>query len=69
LIAFGQPGGDTAMARTVSLPAAIGVDLILRGQVTATGIQTPVTPEWYEPILAGLKNLGIECVERVEEAA
>ncbi|MCL4295873.1 MAG: saccharopine dehydrogenase NADP-binding domain-containing protein [Anaerolineae bacterium] len=67
LIAFGEPGGDTAMARTVSLPAAIGVDLILSGQVSATGIQTPLTPMWYEPILAGLKDRGIECVERVEE--
>lgn len=66
LIAFGEPNGDTAMARTVSLPAAIGVDLILSGQVNATGIQTPVTPQWYQPILAGLKELGIECVERVE---
>lgn len=65
LIAFGEPNGDTAMARTVSLPAAIGVDLILSGQVKATGIQTPVTPQWYQPILAGLKELGIECVERV----
>ncbi|MBI1879015.1 MAG: saccharopine dehydrogenase NADP-binding domain-containing protein [Chloroflexi bacterium] len=69
LIAFGEPGGDTAMARTVSLPAAIGVDLILRSEVAATGIQTPVTPMWYEPILAGLKELGIECVERVETVA
>lgn len=69
LIAYGKPHGDTAMARTVSLPAAIGVDLILRGQVNAIGIQTPVTPMWYEPILAGLKELGIECVERVEAVA
>jgi saccharopine dehydrogenase-like NADP-dependent oxidoreductase len=66
LLAFGEPNGDTAMARTVSLPAAIGVDLILSGQVKASGIQTPVTPDWYEPILAELKRLGIECVERVE---
>ncbi len=66
LIAFGEPNGDTAMARTVSLPAAIGVDLILSGRVEAIGIQTPVTPGWYEPILVGLKELGIECVERVE---
>jgi saccharopine dehydrogenase-like NADP-dependent oxidoreductase len=69
LIAFGEPHGATAMARTVSLPAAIGVDLILSGQVNAVGIQTPVTPMWYEPILAGLKELGIECVERVETVA
>jgi saccharopine dehydrogenase-like NADP-dependent oxidoreductase len=66
LIAFGQPNGDTAMARTVSLPAAIGVDLILQGQVQATGVHAPLTPDWYEPILAGLKELGIECIERVE---
>jgi saccharopine dehydrogenase (NADP+, L-glutamate forming) len=66
LITLGEPNGDTAMARTVSLPAAIGVDLILSGQVITSGIQTPVTPDWYEPILAGLKELGLECVERVE---
>lgn len=69
MIAFGEPNGDTAMARTVSLPAAIGVDLILRGAVTAVGVQTPVVPQWYEPILAGLKELGLECVERIETVA
>jgi saccharopine dehydrogenase-like NADP-dependent oxidoreductase len=69
LIAFGETNGDTAMARTVSLPAAIGVDLILSGQISATGIQTPVTPNWYRPILAELKQLGIECVERAETMA
>lgn len=68
LIAYGQPGGDSAMARTVSLPAAIAVDLILRGDITATGVQIPVTPNLYEPILAGLQTLGIECIEKVEPA-
>jgi saccharopine dehydrogenase-like NADP-dependent oxidoreductase len=66
LVAFGQPDGDTAMARTVSLPAAIGVDLILQGRVQATGVHAPLTPDWFEPILTGLKALGIECIERVE---
>jgi saccharopine dehydrogenase-like NADP-dependent oxidoreductase len=66
LIALGEPDGETAIARTVSLPAAIGADLILSGEVKATGIHTPVTPMWYEPILARLKELGIECVEKVE---
>lgn len=68
LIAYGEPGGYSAMARTVSLPAAIAVDLILRGEITATGVQIPVTPDLYEPILAGLETLGIECVEKVEIA-
>jgi saccharopine dehydrogenase-like NADP-dependent oxidoreductase len=66
LIALGTPGGDSAMARTVSLPAAIAVDLILSGEITATGVQVPVTPDLYRPILAGLELLGIECVEKVE---
>lgn len=69
LIAFGEPESYSAMARTVSLPAAIAVDLILRGVVTATGVQIPVTPGLYEPILAGLKELGIEFVEKVETVA
>lgn len=67
LITFGEPGGETAIARTVSLPAAIGVDLILSGKVQAAGVHTPVTPMWYEPILARLKEMGIECVEKVSE--
>ena len=66
LEAYGQPGGYSAMARTVSLPAAIAVDLILRGEIATSGVQIPVIPELYEPILAGLKDLGIEFVEKVE---
>jgi saccharopine dehydrogenase-like NADP-dependent oxidoreductase len=66
LIAYGEPGGYSAMARTVSLPAAIAIDLILRGEITTTGVQIPVIPELYEPILAGLKALGIEAVETVK---
>ncbi len=66
LIAYGEPGGASAMARTVSLPAAIAVDLILRGDITATGVHVPVTPNLYQPILAGLEELGITCVEKTE---
>ena len=66
LIAYGETGGYSAMARTVSLPAAIAIDLILRGEIKAKGVQTPVTPELYKPILAGLKTLGIEPVEEVK---
>jgi saccharopine dehydrogenase-like NADP-dependent oxidoreductase len=64
LIAFGEPGGDSSMARTVSLPAAIGVRMILHGELKLTGVQIPVVPEIYEPVLAELKRLGIECKER-----
>ena len=69
LIAFGEPGGDSAMARTVSLPAAIGVRMILHGELKLTGVQIPVVPEIYQPVLAELTRLGIECKERTVPAA
>jgi len=64
LIAFGEPGGDSSMARTVSLPAAIGARMILQGELKLTGVQIPVVPEIYEPVLVELAALGIECKER-----
>jgi len=44
MIDFGIPHGDTSMSRTVGLPAAIGVKLILQGKVKLTGVHTPVGP-------------------------
>ncbi|HTW90516.1 MAG TPA: saccharopine dehydrogenase C-terminal domain-containing protein [bacterium] len=64
LIAFGEPNGDSSMARTVSLPAAIGVRMILHGELKLTGVQIPVLPEIYGPVLSELARLGIECKER-----
>jgi saccharopine dehydrogenase (NADP+, L-glutamate forming) len=69
LIAFGEPGGDSAMARTVSLPAAIAVRMILQGELKLTGVQVPVVPQIYEPVLAELARLGIECKERKAPAS
>ena len=66
LIDFGIPGGDTSMARTVGLPAAIGARLILEEKVTTTGVHIPVLPEIYEPVLEELEKLGIACAERTE---
>jgi len=64
LVDFGVPGGDSAMARTVSLPAAIAARLILEGKIALAGVQIPVLPEIYEPVLAELERFGITCVER-----
>ncbi len=69
LIDFGIPNGDTSVARTVGLPAAIGVKLILEGKITLRGVQIPVHPEIYEPIMDELEELGIKFKEIEREVA
>lgn len=61
MIDFGHQnkGGDSSMSRTVGLPAAIGVRMILEGEITDTGVHIPVKKSIYEPVLAELKELGI----------
>jgi saccharopine dehydrogenase-like NADP-dependent oxidoreductase len=64
LAEYGIPHGLTAMSRTVGLPAAIACRLILESRVDATGIQTPVTRQWYEPILGELASQEIRFAEQ-----
>lgn len=66
LIDFGIPFGDSSMSRTVGLPPAIGTRLLLEGKINITGVHIPVNPEIYVPILAELKELGIEFKENKE---
>jgi saccharopine dehydrogenase-like NADP-dependent oxidoreductase len=67
MIDYGIPHGDTSMARTVGLPAAIAVRLILQGELPElNGVHVPVIPELYEPVLAELTSLGIGLTEKVE---
>lgn len=66
LVDFGIPHGDTAMARTVGLPAAIATRLILQGVIQLTGVHIPVLPEIYRPVLAELEERGIRVEEQVE---
>ncbi|MBI5242900.1 MAG: saccharopine dehydrogenase NADP-binding domain-containing protein [Elusimicrobia bacterium] len=57
LIDFGIPHGDSSMARTVSLPAAMAARLILEGKIKGTGVQIPVKPAIYEPVLKELEEM------------
>jgi saccharopine dehydrogenase (NADP+, L-glutamate forming) len=66
MIDYGIPRGDTSMSRTVGLPAAIAVRLILQDKVKLTGVYRPVMPELYEPVLSELEALGISFAEKVE---
>jgi saccharopine dehydrogenase (NADP+, L-glutamate forming) len=70
MIDYGIPHGDTSMSRTVGLPAAIGVRLILQGEFAGlSGVHVPVIPEIYTPVLEELARLGIGLEETVEVIA
>lgn len=60
----GIPGGDSAMARTVSLPVAISTRLILEGKITLRGSVLPIYPEIYNPVLEELEEFGIKYSHR-----
>lgn len=66
MIDLGIPNGDSSMSRTVSLPVAIAVRMILEGRVTLNGVQIPVMPELYNPVLAELETMGIRFTETEE---
>jgi saccharopine dehydrogenase-like NADP-dependent oxidoreductase len=66
LIDYGIPRVDTAVARTVSLPAAIAVKLIIQGKITIKGVHIPVIPDLYNPILNELEKIGIKFQEKIE---
>lgn len=64
LIDYGIPHGDTSMARTVSLPLAVGVKLMSEGKIKLTGVQIPIQPEVYNLVLEELEKLNIKMVEK-----
>jgi saccharopine dehydrogenase-like NADP-dependent oxidoreductase len=59
----GSPSTNTAIARTVALPAAIAARLIIENKIMLNGVYRPVVPHIYIPILNELKSLGIEMNE------
>jgi saccharopine dehydrogenase (NADP+, L-glutamate forming) len=63
MVDYGSPSSNTAIARTVALPAAIAAKLILENKIMLSGVYRPVIPQIYIPILNELKSLGIEMNE------
>jgi len=58
----GEIGGDSAMSRAVSLPAAIASKLILKGRIKAKGVQRPTLPEIYQPVLKEMTDFGYKFI-------
>ena len=65
LLDFGDPGGNTAMARTVGLPVAAAAKLVLEGGIQRTGVHIPVSPDIYQPVLEEMMQEGISFQEDV----
>ena len=63
LLDYGEPKKDSAVAKTVALPAAIAVKMILHKKIDVKGVQIPIKPEIYNPILKELENIGIKFKE------
>ena len=67
MLLFGHAGDDSALARTVSFPAAMACRQILDDAVTLTGVQIPVDPQLTLPILLGLHRRGLHVHEYEED--
>lgn len=63
---YGIPQGNTSMARTVGLPAAIATKLIAEEKIQITGVHIPILPKIYQPILQDLSGMGISFKEKRE---
>jgi saccharopine dehydrogenase-like NADP-dependent oxidoreductase len=59
LVVKGEDSMHTAMARTVGLPLGIAAKLLIEGKVGVRGVQIPVMPELYLPVLNELAAHGI----------
>jgi saccharopine dehydrogenase (NADP+, L-glutamate forming) len=60
LVMEGRDAVRTAMSKTVGLPLAVFVCLVMTGEITKNSATRPVTAEIYKPILVELKNQGID---------
>ena len=63
MLDFGTPATNTSIARTVALPAAMAVKMILTGKINLHGVYRPILPELYNPILDELEANGIRMEE------
>ncbi|CAG5121208.1 unnamed protein product [Candidula unifasciata] len=63
---YGDPGGFSAMAKSVGLPTAIAARMILNGEIQTKGVCAPLEAEIYHPILQRLKKEGLAAREEKE---
>jgi len=68
LVYIGNEQGHTAMSVTVGLPLAMVARRILEGKYKQKGVQLPIEPDIYNPVLKELEAYGIRFVEEEFES-
>ncbi len=63
MVCIGQDTRHTAMSMTVGLPLAMTARRILEGNAGEPGVQLPIHPDIYNPVLSELEQYGIRFVE------
>jgi len=63
MVYIGQDAKHTAMSVTVGLPLAMVARRILDGDYKECGVQLPIHPEIYNPVIKELEEYGIRFVE------
>jgi len=63
MVYIGQDTRHTAMSVTVGLPLAMTARRILEGSFNKPGVQLPIHPQIYNPVLKELENYQIKFVE------
>lgn len=64
LVMKGGDEVDTAMSRLVGLPLGVFVRLVMEGKIESMGVNIPVMPEVYNPVLKELEEYGVVFNER-----
>ena len=63
MVCIGKNTEETAMSLTVGLPLAMVARRILEGEYREKGVQLPIIPGIYNPVLKELEENGIRFVE------
>ena len=66
MVEAGEPAVMSAMARTVGLPTAIAVRMLLEGTLELRGCRLPTHPEICDAVLGQLRAEGLRFTQRVE---
>jgi len=66
MVEYGVPVVMSAMAKTVGLPTALAVEMLLQGELELRGCRLPTHPVICDAVLGQLRAEGLEFNERIE---